>query len=67
MAPSMRLLLIESMNLAGAVRLRMRSSMEKYLTVIVNYNNQNMKLLVVLLIELIMFCLWTLDVKNVKV
>jgi hypothetical protein len=63
----MRLLLIESMNLAGAVRLRMRSSMEKYLTVIVNYNNQNMKLLVVLLIELIMFCLWTLDVKNVKV
>jgi hypothetical protein len=63
----MRLLLIESMNLVGAVQLRMRSSMEKYLTVIVNYNNQNMKLLVVLLIELIMFCLWTLDVKNVKV
>jgi hypothetical protein len=63
----MRLLLIENMNLVGAVQLRMRSSMEKYLTVIVNYNNQNMKLLVVLLIELIMFCLWTLDVKNVKV
>jgi hypothetical protein len=63
----MRLLLIESMNLVGVVQLRMRSSMEKYLTVIVNYNNQNMKLLVVLLIELIMFCLWTLDVKNVKV
>jgi hypothetical protein len=63
----MRLLLIESMNLVGVVRLRMRSSMEKYLTVIVNYNNQNMKLLVVLLIELIMFWLWTLDVKNVKV
>jgi hypothetical protein len=63
----MRLLLIESMNLAGAVRLRMRSSMEKYLTVIVNYNNQSMKLLVALLIELIMSCLWTLDVKNVKV
>jgi hypothetical protein len=63
----MRLLLIESMNLVGAVQLRMRSSMEKYLTVIVNYNNQNMKLLVALLIELIMSCLWTLDVKNVKV
>jgi hypothetical protein len=63
----MRLLLIESMNLAGAVRLRMRSLMAKYSIVIVNYNNQNMKLLVVLLIELIMFCLWTLDVKNVKV
>jgi hypothetical protein len=63
----MRLLLIESMNLVGAVQLRMRSSMEKYLTVIVNYNNQNMKLLVVLLIELIMFCLWTLDARNVKV
>jgi hypothetical protein len=63
----MRLLLIENMNLVGAVQLKMRSSMEKYLTVIVNYNNQNMKLLVVLLIELIMFCLWTLDVKNVKV
>jgi hypothetical protein len=63
----MRLLLIESMNLAGAVRLRMRSLMAKYLIVIVNYNNQSMKLLVALLIELIMSCLWTLDVKNVKV
>nr|DAR80280.1 MAG TPA: hypothetical protein [Caudoviricetes sp.] len=63
----MRPLLIESMNLVGAVQLRMRSSMAKYLTVIVNYNNQNMKLLVALLIELIMSCLWTLDVKNVKV
>jgi hypothetical protein len=63
----MRLLLIESMNLVGAVRLRMRSLMAKYLIVIVNYNNQSMKLLVALLIELIMSCLWTLDVKNVKV
>jgi hypothetical protein len=63
----MRLLSIESMNLAGAVRLRMRSLMAKYLIVIVNYNNQSMKLLVALLIELIMSCLWTLDVKNVKV
>jgi hypothetical protein len=63
----MRLLLIESMNLAGAVRLRMRSLMAKYLIVIVNYNSQSMKLLVALLIELIMSCLWTLDVKNVKV
>jgi hypothetical protein len=62
----MRPLLIESMNLVGAVQLRMRSSMAKYLTVIVNYNNQNMKLLVALLIELIMFCLWTLDVRNAK-
>mgnify|MGYP000687601764 CR=1 FL=1 len=63
----MRLLLIVSMNLVGVVLLRMHSSMEKYLTVIVNYNNQSMKLLVALLIELIMSCLWTLDVKNVKV
>jgi hypothetical protein len=63
----MRLLLIESMNLVGAVRLRMRSLMAKYLIVIVNYNNQSMKLLVALLIELIISCLWTLDVKNVKV
>jgi hypothetical protein len=63
----MRLLLIESMNLAGVVRLRMRSLMAKYLIVIVNYNNQSMKLLVALLIELIMSCLWMLDVKNVKV
>jgi hypothetical protein len=62
----MRPLLIESMNLVGAVQLRMRSSMAKYLTVIVNYNNQNMKLLVALLIELIMSCLWTLDVRNAK-
>jgi hypothetical protein len=63
----MRPLLIESMNLVGAVQLRMRSSMAKYLTVIVNYNNQNMKLLVALLIELIISCLWTLDVRNAKV
>mgnify|MGYP000262822794 CR=1 FL=1 len=63
----MRPLLIESMNLVGVVQLRMHSLMAKYLTVIVNYSNQNMKLLVALLIELIMSCLWTLDVKNVKV
>nr|DAG20851.1 MAG TPA: hypothetical protein [Caudoviricetes sp.] len=63
----MKLLLIVSMNLVGAVRLKTLSLMAKYLIVIVNCYNQSTKLRVVLLIELTMSYLWMLGVKNVKV